>query len=85
MTHGRNRYDKTQSKPDILTKSYILIKEKVFESWWSALFLPKTFFPILNVAHNDPFSVQIGPKKQFLRGFTNFFSELLDYNASYKY
>ena len=24
------------------------------------------------MAHNDPFYVQIGPKKQFLRGFTNY-------------
>ena len=25
------------------------------------------------MAHNDPFSVQIGSKKQFLSGLTNFF------------
>ena len=35
------------------------------------------------MAHNDPFPVQIGPKNNFLRGFTNFFSELLDCNTSY--
>ena len=34
------------------------------------------------MAHNDPFFVQIGSKKQFLRGFTNLFSELQDGNTS---
>ena len=43
----------------------------------------KLFFIFLGVAHNDPFFVQIGPKKQFVRGFTNFFSEIMDCNASY--
>ena len=38
---------------------------------------------ILGVAHNDLFSVQIGSKKQFLRGFTNFFPQLLDCNTRY--
>ena len=33
----------------------------------------KMFF-ILGLAHNDRFFVQIGPKKQFLGGFTNLFS-----------
>ena len=36
------------------------------------LFLPKKLFFILGVAHNDPLFVQIGLKKQFLRGFTNY-------------
>ena len=36
------------------------------------------------MAHNDPFSVQIeSKKKQILRGSTNFFSEMLDFNTSY--
>ena len=46
------------------------------------LFLQKKIV-ILSVAHNDPFFVQIGPRKQFLRGFANFFSELMDCNTSY--
>ena len=37
----------------------------------------------VGVAHNVPFIVKIGSKKQFLRHFTNFFSELLDCNSSY--
>ena len=36
-------------------------------------FCQKNVFSTLDVAHNDPFSVQIGSKKQFLRAFTNFF------------
>ena len=28
---------------------------------------------MLGVVHNDPFSMQIRSKKQFLRGFTSFF------------
>ena len=40
-------------------------------------------FFILGVTHNDPSFVQIGPKKQFLRGFTNLFSEVMDCNTSY--
>ena len=39
-------------------------------------------FFILGVAHADLFVVQIGPEKAILRGFTNFFSELLDCNRS---
>ena len=40
----------------------------------------KKMFFILDVAHNDPFFCQLGPKKQFFKGFTSFFffSELLD-------
>ena len=48
-------------------KTYdILIKQKVSESWWSALSISdkKKLFSILGVAPNDPFFVQIGPKKQ---------------------
>ena len=66
-------------------KTYdILMKQKVSESWWSAVSISdkKKLFSILGVAPNDPFFVQIGPKKQ-LRDFTNFFSELLDCNTSY--
>ena len=40
-------------------------------------------FFILGVAHNDPFFVKSGPQKHFLKGFTNFFSELLDFNTIY--
>ena len=60
------------------------MKQKVSESWWSALSISdkKKLFSILGVAPNDPFFVQIEPKKQ-LRDFTNFFSELLDCNTSY--
>ena len=47
------------------------------------LFLPKKMFLLLGVANNDPLFVQIGPKKQFLKGFTNFFSELMDCSTSY--
>ena len=47
------------------------------------LFLQKKLFFILSVAHTDLFFVQIGPKKQFLWDFTNFFSELMDCNTSY--
>ena len=36
------------------------------------LVLSKEFFSLLGVVHNDPFSVDIGSKKQFLRSFTNF-------------
>ena len=46
-------------------------------------FFHNKLFSILGVPHNDPFLVQIEPKKQFLRGFTNFFSELLDCNTRY--
>ena len=45
-------------------------------------FSPKKLFLTLGY-HNDPFVVQIGPKKQLLRDFTNFFSELMDCNSSY--
>ena len=36
-------------------------------------FCQKQLFFVLVVAHNDPFFVQIGPKKHFLRGFPIFF------------
>ena len=37
-------------------------------------FCQKKVFLILGVAHNNPFSLQIGSKKkQFLKGFTSFF------------
>ena len=45
-------------------------------------FLPKKSVFILGVAHADPFVVQIGVQKAIYRGFTNFFSELLDCNRS---
>ena len=35
------------------------------------------------VAHNGPFFVQFDSKKTILRGFTDFFSELLSCNTSY--
>ena len=47
------------------------------------LFLQKKLFFILGMAHADPFVVQIGPQKAISRGFTKFFSELLDCNRSY--
>ena len=37
-------------------------------------------FFILGIAHADLLVVQIGPKKAIFRGFTRFFSELLDCN-----
>ena len=40
----------------------------------------------MGVTHNDPFFLRIAiAKKQFFRGFTNFFSELVDCNTSYYY
>ena len=45
----------------------------------------KKLFSILAMAHNDPFFVKIGRKTTILRGFANFFSELLDCNTSYLY
>ena len=39
-------------------------------------FHPKTLFPNLGVAHNDPFLCKLGLIKQFLRGFTSFISGL---------
>ena len=45
--------------------------------------IEKELVLILNVAHNDPFLVQIDPKIAIFSGFTNFFSELQDCNTSY--
>ena len=37
------------------------------------IYAKKKISSIWGKAHNDLFSVQIGSKKQFLRGFANFF------------
>ena len=40
---------------------------------WFCYFCKKKKNSFLDVAHDDPFSAQIGSKKPFLIGFTNFF------------
>ena len=47
------------------------------------LFLLKTIFPSWVWPIITAFLCKLGPKKQFLRGFTHFFSELLHCNTSY--
>ena len=58
-------------------KTYaIVVKYKLSECWWSVFvisakkkfFLPPWAWPIMT-----PFRCKLGPKKQFLRGFTNLF------------
>ena len=80
----------TQDKKRFITQSNIWYFHKI-KTFWKLmisdlllLFLPKNFFTILNVALTmTSFLCKLGPKKQFLRGFTNVFSELLDCNTSY--
>ena len=47
---------------------FFVISTKKIVSFW-----------VWSIINNDPFFVQIGgPKKHFLKDFTNFFSELMD-------
>ena len=51
---------------------------------WFCYFCQKNkLFLILGMAHTDPFVVQIGAPQKNFRGFTKFFSELLDCNRGY--
>ena len=59
-------------------KTYaIVVKYKLSECWWSVFVISakkKFFFTTLGVAHNDPFSVQIGSKKTIFKRFYQPFS-----------
>ena len=69
------KYQPRQKKIHNSIKIYILINKKFLKAEdLLLLFLEKNLCFIIGVGHRDLFFMQIGPKKQFLSGFSNFFS-----------
>ena len=71
------KYIKNRSKSPHFMVWYF-DKIKSFSCWFICYFWKKIICFVLHVAHGDPIFAQVGPKIVIFRGFSNFFSELLD-------
>ena len=67
ISEDRKRFI-TQSKHILIKKKHFLKADDLF-----LLFLPKKFFFILGVVHNDTFSMQIGSKNTIFKRFYQLF------------